>query len=440
MAEIFIHDEFGPEANAMLQALYSRSPESVERHVAKVREKGSAKFMESYYVGYGHASIGDCGVTTLFIEGVSILACKAIQDNPLYSGQETSTRYIDFSSQAIHDPIDTSESRAILENWRNFYIEALQPLEAFLKSKFPLRQGEQEKIWEKAIQARGFDILRGFLPAGITSQLSWTTNLRQAYDKIVLLQHHPLAEVRQLAENMLAMLKVRYPSSFGHRPNEQRDSYLERFNAAIHYLGEKDDINRGLQFNYTSTLDNQELERDAADIIKDRPPWTNLPKFLSRYGQYSCEFLLDYGSFRDLQRHRAGLCQLPVLSAEYGFNPWYLDQLPDLLKDKAMELGRAQNRAIKALKDRHSVDASTLQYYFPLGYNVRCEIVYDLPEMVYVTELRSGSTVHSTLRKIAHSMHAALSREHPLLRLYTDLTADPWDIKRGTQDIVERKD
>ena len=51
MTKIFIHYEFEPEASAMLQALYSRSAESVERHVEKVRERGSAKFMESYYVG-----------------------------------------------------------------------------------------------------------------------------------------------------------------------------------------------------------------------------------------------------------------------------------------------------------------------------------------------------------------------------------------------------
>jgi thymidylate synthase ThyX len=51
--------------------------------------------METFYVGYGHASIADCGSTTIFIEGISILADKAIQDWQLYSGQETSTRYID---------------------------------------------------------------------------------------------------------------------------------------------------------------------------------------------------------------------------------------------------------------------------------------------------------------------------------------------------------
>ena len=71
---VFVFDEFEPETSAMLQALYSRSSSSVTDHVAKVREKGSGRFMASYYVGYGHASIGDCGVTTLFLEDISLLA------------------------------------------------------------------------------------------------------------------------------------------------------------------------------------------------------------------------------------------------------------------------------------------------------------------------------------------------------------------------------
>ena len=109
--KVFIYDEFNPEDTAMMQALYSRSAASVVEHAEKVKQSGSGKFMEKYYVGYGHASIADCGSTTIFIEGVSMLVAKAIQDWPLYSGQETSSRYIDMSKQAIVDPVGTSMSR-----------------------------------------------------------------------------------------------------------------------------------------------------------------------------------------------------------------------------------------------------------------------------------------------------------------------------------------
>ena len=91
MPEIFVidgHDVPSPEDTAMLHALYSRSPKSVQEHLKQVREKGSSAFHKKFYVGFGHKSIGDCGTTSIFIENVSMLAAKAIQDNPLYNGQE----------------------------------------------------------------------------------------------------------------------------------------------------------------------------------------------------------------------------------------------------------------------------------------------------------------------------------------------------------------
>ena len=102
------------EAEAMLQALHSRSIGGIKAHLEILRKKGADKFMETFYVGYGHKSIGDCGTCTIFIEGVSMLAAKAIQDWSLYSGQEASTRYIDFAKQPFVDPTGSKESNDIL--------------------------------------------------------------------------------------------------------------------------------------------------------------------------------------------------------------------------------------------------------------------------------------------------------------------------------------
>lgn len=46
-----IVDDLNPEDEAMLQALYSRSAESVDTHLDKVKQSGSGKFMSQYYVG-----------------------------------------------------------------------------------------------------------------------------------------------------------------------------------------------------------------------------------------------------------------------------------------------------------------------------------------------------------------------------------------------------
>lgn len=436
MADIFIVDDQGPEATAMLQALYSRSADSARKHLEMVKERGSAKFMASYYVGYGHASIGDCGTTTLFVEGLSILACKAVQDNPLYSGQESSTRYIDFSKQAIIDPIDTSESQAILQKWMDFYLASLEPLEAFLKTQFPMAEGDKERVWDNAIKARCFDILRGFLPAGITSQLAWATNLRQAADKLHLMRHHPLQEVRDIADGCLEELRKHYPSSFGHKDYPDTEAYLAKTAAKTNYLETDFFPADQPDLEFSTTVDNTKLEAAELDTIEGRPAKTNLPKYLDSYGQYTCTFDLDYGSYRDLQRHRNGVCRIPLLTGERGFHDWYLDELPGDLRAQAQALVIEQYAAIAALDAR----AEDKQYLYPLGAKVRCQTVYTLPQMIYVTELRSQNTVHSTLRDVMHWMHSELVARHPRLTLHTDLAASQFDTKRGTQTIVKREE
>ena len=309
MAKIFLYDKYGPEDTAMMQALYSRSPKSVEDHVKKVEATGSGKFMESFYVGYGHASIADCGSTTLFIEGVSMLCAKAIQDWPLYSGQETSTRYIDMSQQALFDPLGSVASQRILKRWMDFYIKSGPVLEEYLIQQYPRQDGEDEKIYLKAIKARSFDILRGFLPAGITTQLSWHTNLRQAWDKISLLRHHPLAEVKNIALDMLKVLQQQYSHSFSHPLFETQEIYRQQVLSKHTYFAPKKFPRR---FTSSHTLKQNTLNPYRA-LLEKRPMKTSLPFFLRGLGTFTFDFLLDFGSFRDLQRHRASLYQMPLL-------------------------------------------------------------------------------------------------------------------------------
>jgi thymidylate synthase ThyX len=427
----FVYDEFTPEDMAMMQALYSRSAESVEMHAAKVKQVGSGKFMERYYVGYGHASIADCGSTTVFIEGVSMLVAKAIQDWPLYSGQETSSRYVDMSKQEIKDPLKTKASKAVLNAWMKFYVGSQPALEEHLRVKYPKKAEEDQGVYDRAIKARIFDIMRSFLPAGSTTQLSWHTNLRQAHDKVVLLKYHPLAEVREVAAEIDAKLKAKYAHSFGHKEYPEQEAYRKMItDKYTYYVNPKQKAN----FSTTSTINKKSLAPYSA-LIKKRPMKTNLPLFLAELGNVTYEFLLDFGSFRDVQRHRNGVCRMPLLTTRFGFNEWYLEQMPLALQKEAKQLIKDQIKAIKALKAKPE-DA---QYYVAMGFNVTSKVTYALPAAVYTLELRSGKLVHPTLRKVAHNMHRGLKKLLPDLVLHTDTDLDDWDVRRGMQDIKEKK-
>lgn len=428
---VLLYDEFSPEDLAMMQALYSRSAQSASEHAKKVQEVGSGKFMAQYYVGYGHKSIADCGSTTLFIEGVSMLAAKAIQDNPLYSGQETSSRYIDYSKQPMVDPLDTPESRAIMQRWMDFYCGEMENVKAHLRTTCPRAEDEKEGMYERALAAWAFDIMRGFLPAGITTQLSWHTNLRQAWDKLSQMRWHPLPEVAVLAEQMLTTLRNRYQNSFCFESTEVEDTYAKEMAAKHTYF-----VPRQVPEDMTMTTTiRPEMLDEYEDTIQNRPRKSMLPVTMRELGDVQYTYRIDFGSFRDLQRHRNGVCRMPLLTTNYGFQEWYLQQLPEATRERAENLIAEQ----KATIDRLDAPKEIKQYYVGMGFNVWVRGTYGLPGLIYMIELRSGRTVHPTVRAQMHKMHHLLQAAFPNLLLHSDLSADDRDVRRGGQTIEAKQ-
>jgi len=449
-AKLMVVDDMNPEDVAMLQALYSRSAESAETHLDKVKATGSGKFMSQFYVNYGHKSIADTGSTTMFIEDVSLLAAKAVQDWPLYSGQETSTRYIDMSKRHIIDPVGTSESRSILDAWMNFYRTNQERVQSILVRRYPKRPDEKDETYTRAIKARTFDVLRGFLPAGITTQLSWHTNLRQAGDHLVGLAQHPSAEIADVARGLQTLLAAQYPSSG-----------FDRHIATVSGVGAKEgDASRteweakyARDFAYPVTgrlHDTRMVMQQHAGFIagtrwiealKTRPRGCVLPHFMTDFGQFTFTFLLDFGSFRDIQRHRNGVCRMPLLDTSYGFEPWYLEQLGDPDNDN---VGGLRDEAVKLIHElsprimKLTSDEVVRQYYTALGYRVACQVAYALPALVYVMELRSGKTIHPTLRRQIHVMVRLFQQHYPEIALHVDLDPDDWDVRRGDQTITKK--
>lgn len=422
----------GPQEEAMIQALHSRSVGGVSNHLEVLAEKGAEKFMASFYVGYGHESIGDCGSITMFIEGVSMLAAKAIQDWSLYSGQEASTRYIDFATQTFIDPLGTLESKEVLETWRKFYTDSMESLKEDLVKRYPKPEEEKETVYNKAIAARAFDILRGFLPAGASTNLAWHSNLRQVADKLRTMRHHPLEEVQVIAEKLEEALLEAYPSSFGHKRYEATEAYNEQW------------MKEGYYFTHEK-YDDVELLQDGIDTkalsiykkyLESRPAKTLMPKQIAEAGTVRFGFMLDFGSFRDLQRHRAVIQRMPLLTSEHGFAEWYLSELPEPIRANAKVLLKKQEEAIVKL----SMSVEVAQYYTGMGYELPNRVTGDLPAWVYLVELRATRFVHPTLRVKAAIIAEKLQEQYGPsgLKIHLDPEADRFDTKRGEHDIVQK--
>lgn len=424
------------EAEAMLQALYSRDPASVREHLDTIAEKGPEKFMATYYVGYNHKSIGDCGSGTVFIEGVSMLAAKAVQDWMLYSGQEISTRYVDFAHQPFIDPVANDLSRRVHERLRAFYVASLEPLKMNLRARYPRESEEPEKRYETAIAARAFDILRSFLPAGASTSLAWHTNLRQAADKLTLLRHHPLGEVRNVAAALEEGFVKKFPSSFGHKRYEATEAYNKLWMGANYLFKGRGDFP---EFALTRNAVDRAYLIEHRDLFAARPPKTEFPKFLAEAGTVTFEYLLDFGSFRDIQRQRSVIQRMPLVSTAFGFEPWYLQELPATLRVEAEQVLDETEKDLTKLAAQN-VPLETLQYFVPMGYRVPNRMTGDIPAFVYIAELRATPMVHPTLQLRAHQIAEALEHEFGELglKVYVSDEIGRFDTRRGAQTIEKR--
>ncbi len=462
-SQIYIFDDLHPEDNAMLQALYSRSPRSVIDHIEKVRNGDSGSFMARYYVGYGHASIGDCGSTTLYMENVSMLANKAIQDNPLYSGQEASTRYLDYSNQTCVDPYNSPESSSIQQQWMKIYLQTLEKTTTALKTAYPFNQEnfQTNTQWEKAISARAFDICRSLLPCGIKSYASWHTNLRQARDNLIRLASHPLDEVKNIAIETYKKLIEKYPHSFTMEDLEPQKTYHQEqvafrseFSHADHIL-EPEQIISTLTNDEKQQLKNGELIADWSlvnldamntrekDYFCKRPRGIGLSRRIIQYGTYNIYYLMDFGSFRDMQRHRNAYNPVPLVGQRFGFHPWYLQQFESLLSQEGFQsLQESMSTLLTAISNLSSKGIQTNpyadQYLYPMGMMCLCQLSCSLPQLVYIAELRSSPTVHPTVRPFAQALGHVISKTVPDLKIYIDDSPDAFSAKRGLQDITEK--
>src|SRR5580692_5398042 len=198
-----------PEKSAYALARYSRSPDSIRDSLEWVRTHDSAKFLESFYFQYGHASIADLGHVVLCFEGVSELAATEIEDEQLWDGQARSSRYQDFSKAGYVTPPGFSENeatdyRAAAEKLLIAYHEIHARAKLHLAEKLPRPEEMKAEVYDRNITARAFDVARYVLFFGIPTGVGQVTSIRTLERQVRRLKASEYPELRELAEEMTA--------------------------------------------------------------------------------------------------------------------------------------------------------------------------------------------------------------------------------------------
>lgn len=439
---IGVADHYAPDVQAMIMARYSRSYESVESRLPDTKESEDHHriSLHKYYVGYGHKSVSQLGSTTIWLEGVSQLAAKAIENHPLFNGQESSTRYIDFSNQEMYSP--DSVITHWQERFRAFYIKAVPLVAEKLKSEFPFESnsgnyhrkedaGEQTAramiTWENTIKARTFDICRGLLPAGCTTNVAFTGTFDTINDHFGEMLCHPCQEMKDIAVSVLTQLKEKYPhAAMDINILKERNSFVTN---DFFYQ----DCNDAKELNSVTGIDYRN-EFEYSYSLANRTKFSKINRYNSKKLNVSLYGFLDFGSYRDIHRHRNGSIAMEVLGVWNDFHDFYISQMPSELQNDLGDLLEEYEVWYREAEDLSEYDK---QYCTPMGYKVFVDYECDLNQALYVFELRSGKTVHQTLRQLVHvwvkDFKENFEFEFGDILIHADMDEDNFTLRRGTQ-------
>jgi thymidylate synthase ThyX len=453
------------EKSAYALARYSRSPDSIRKSIDWVRTHDSAKFLESFYFQYGHASIADLGHVAMCFEGVSELAATEIEDEQLWDGQARSSRYQDFSKSGWVTPPEldapaAEEYGAAAARLLAAYHEIHARMCAHLSEQLPRPEDMKPDMYQRNIAARAFDVARYVLFWGIPTGVGQVTSIRTLERQIRRLKASEYAEVREVAAEIAEACAAAPACTWDESVAEPVAPTLARHvDPDEHVAQSRRDLacwaQQNLKFGVGDEAAMVDLSRPVdthADIVATLLyPVTDVP-FRALYetardwsaarrnevidtalksrtrrdellrefrgGLYAFDMVMDIGAYRDLHRHRRCHQFRQAYAGRLGYDT------PQALIDAG---GAAAYEAVmRATLDSMSrLPQPAAQYLLPFGARSRFLFKMDFAEAEYISRLRSGVKGHFSYRQVAWEIKVAMEKLEPELGRLIEATP-PW--------------
>ncbi len=194
-----------PEIQAYALAKYSRSAQALRESIDELSTQRAEQFLNTFYFQYGHRSIADLAHIALAIEDISMLAAFYVVDEPLWDGQERSSRYQDFRKSGLYFPPQLAEGSPERDSYARALEYLLGRYEFFaaeltevLKQVQPRPADMPPTTYNRTLRARAFDVARYFLPLATRTSVGQVTSARSLEAQISRLTGHPIAELREI--------------------------------------------------------------------------------------------------------------------------------------------------------------------------------------------------------------------------------------------------
>jgi thymidylate synthase ThyX len=442
--------ELSPETIAVAFAKTSRSPESFRAIAAELTDARSAQFHEKWVVGYGHASVAEHAVLHIAFENVSRLAVECIESNRLASYTEKSTRYQKWDADAFFIPPEldghplldlyTRTCRLLFDSYAQF----LAPLKARVEEQTPRRQNESDEAYDRRIRSQYVDACRFLLPAAALANLGMTANARGVEHAICKMLSHPLAEVRQIGEEVKRVAQAEAPTlvkyaeaspylvetskAFLSQEHEKRpqkntdwctlidydpDGEAKVLAAALYRFGEMDYLKA---LNTVRAAGPAERERLAEALLSHLGEHESPVRELE-HTTYTFDLILDQGAYAEFKRHRM-MTQTPqALTARLGYT------VPRRIVDAGLEdrYRMAMEAAREAYEQLAEWNPHMASYIVPNGFQRRVLFTLNLREAFALCRLRAAPNAHFSMRRVARRVAEEIGRVHPLLTKYLRL-------------------
>jgi len=483
---VFLLKNLPEEVVAVLFAYYSRSRESLRQNLLKLiqqqdldlhtktvpieesadalalaREK-ARQFHEKWVVGYGHSSVAEHAIAHIALEDVSIIASKVIEDARLASYTEKSTRYVVFEKghyyrvpclmRSPFGPIYEGTCDRLFDT----YAALIPRMVEAIQKALPRKPDQSERGYQTACQAKACDILRYLLPASTLTNIGMTLNARTLEHLITKMSSHSLEEVRTIAAIMLdesiklipTLLKYAGFNPYIAQTHEalealtgelvtEKPAPTTRPVALVRYPEDaQDHLVAAILYGYTHhgweqvlrrvrQMPSQEKERVIDEYLSRRGPHDQPLRALEHL-YYTFDILVDFGAFRDIQRHRMATQTTQDLTPYHGYS------MPEEIAafgfqkefEEAMEQGASAYEAIARQFPKEA------QYVLPLAFRKRVLFTWNLRELHHFIQLRSSKQGHISYRRIAQQVYDELCRVHPLFARYIRVDRTGYELGR----------
>jgi thymidylate synthase ThyX len=426
---------------------------------------------------YGDDSVQQLVGMHLVVEDASNYLTKMLEWGRFAAYLEQSTRYIyyDQKNEAGEYKYFTppnlpkkieAEYKQTLDKIFDMYSDMVHKLTDHVRNKTGEPENKRERIaWIGATRAQACDAIRPVLPIATKSTVGIFGSAQAIESLIMNLLAEELAESRIVGQQILTEARKVIPAfleradkpdrggattAFWANSRDQMKQLAEKYLPVVSTVAKKEsvelldywpkneeDMIPALLF-AESNLSSAEIEKAVSKLTKqqkseifagylgNRLNRRHKPGRAFELPHYLWEIVADYGTFRDLQRHRViDALEWQRLGIDYGY------EIPELVKEAKLEKTFVECFELSEKLYQSMVKAgfeAEAQYAVLFGHRVRYRFMLNARASFHFIELRSSPQGHPGYRRVVNSMHEQMAKAHPSVAAamsFTNKDEDP---------------